>query len=155
MTTFVDGAATFAPLSAPLRDWLREHPDLAAHRGTDTNGTEQVYVAGFPDAVDLTTGPAFSLYTAGGIDGGTLHDRPFVRFNVHALTAPAAEAAAYALRSVLAHAAGAALGLAADPSDVRLVGAQTESPIWSPDLDVPGASRYVVTSTLTVQAVGI
>lgn len=155
MTTFVDGAATFAPVSAPLRDWLREHADLAAHRGTDTNGTEQVYVAGFPDAVNLATGPAFSLYTAGGLDGGTLLDRPFVRFNVEALSAEVAEAAAYALRSVLEHAAGAALGTQADPSEVRLVEAQTESPIWSPDLDLPGASRYVVTATLTVQAVGI
>ncbi len=155
MTTFIDGAATFAPVSAPLRDWLREHADLAAHRGTDTNGTEQVYVAGFPDSVSLASGPAFSLYTAGGTTGGTLLDRPFVRFNVHALTAPVAEAAAYALRSVLEHAAGAALGTQADPSDVRLVGAQTESPIWSPDLDLPGTSRFVVTSTLTVQAVGI
>jgi hypothetical protein len=110
VTTFVDGAATFAPVTAPLRDWLREHADLAAHRGTDTNGTEQVYAGGYPDAVDLTSGPAISLYTAGGLDGGTALDRPFARFNVEALSAEA-EAAAYALRSVLEHAAGAALGL--------------------------------------------
>ena len=154
MTAFVDGAATFAPLSAPLRDWLREHDDLAAHIGTDTNGTEQVYAGGFPDAVDLADGPAIDLYTAGGLDGGTLHDRPFVRFNVVALTGTVAEATAYALRSVLAHAAGAALGLAADPSDVRLTGADTAPPLWAPDPDT-NRPRYVVTSTLTVQAVGI
>ena len=100
MTTFVDGAATFAPISAPLRDWLREHADLAAHIGT------------------------------------------------------VAEATAYALRSVLAHAAGAALGLAADPSDVRLTGADTAPPLWAPDPDT-NRPRYVVTSTLTVQAAGI
>ncbi|MBP7631961.1 MAG: hypothetical protein KA758_16020 [Acidimicrobiales bacterium] len=154
MTTFVDGAATFAPVSAPLRDWLREHDDLAAHVGTDTNGTVQVYAGGFPDAVDLTNGPAVSLYTAGGLDGGTLHDRPFVRFDVVALTAPTAEATAYALRSVLAHAAGAALGPGADPSDVWLTGADTAAPLWAPDPDT-NRPRFVVTSTLTVQAVGI
>ncbi len=154
MTTFVDGAATFAPVTTPLRDWLREHADLAAHRGTDTNGTEQVYAGGYPDAVDLTTGPAIALYTAGGLDGGTALDRPFVRFNVEALSAETAEAAAYALRSVLAHAAGAALGTAADPSEVRLAKADTPAPLWSPDSDT-NRPRYVVTSTLTVQAVGI
>lgn len=154
MTTFVDGAATFAPVTAPLRDWLREHADLAAHRGTDTNGTEQVYAGGYPDAVDLTTGPAHSLYTAGGLDGGTALDRPFVRFNVEALSAETAEAAAYALRSILDHARGAALGLVADPSEVRLVGADTAAPLWSPDPDTR-RPRFVVTSTLTVQAVGI
>ena len=154
MTTFVDGAATFAPVSAPLRDWLREHDDLAAHVGTDTNGTVQVYAGGFPDAVDLTNGPAVSLYTAGGLDGGTLHDRPFSRFNVVASSASDAEQVAYTLRSVLEHAAGAALGTQADPSDVRLAGADTASPIWAPDPD-SNRPRFVVTATLTVQAVGI
>lgn len=152
--TFVDGAATFAPVTAPLRDWLREHAGLAAYRGTDANGTEQVYAGGFPDAVDLTDGPAFAIYTAGGLDGGTALDRPFVRANVVAATAEAAEAAAYALRSVLDHAAGAALGPTADPSDVRLVGAETDPPIWAPDPDT-NRPRFVVTATLTVKAVGV
>jgi len=154
VTTFVDGAATFAPVSAPLRDWLREHADLAAHVGTDTNGTVQFYAGGFPSAVDLTSGPAVAIYTAGGLDGGTALDRPFVRFNVEALSAEAAEATAYAIRSALTHAAGAALGLAADPSDVRLVGADVPAPLWAPDPD-DNTPRFVVTSTLTVQAVGI
>jgi hypothetical protein len=154
VTTFVDGAATFAPVSAPLRDWLREHDDLAAHRGTDINGTEQVYAGGFPDAINLADGPAFALYTAGGLDGGTGLDRPFVRFNVIAETATAAEAAAYALRSVLDHAAGAALGTEADPSEVRLAGADTAPPLWAPDPD-SNRPRFVVTTTLTVQAVGV
>lgn len=154
MTTFVDGAATFAPVTAPLRDWLREHADLAAHRGTDTNGTEQVYAGGFPDAVDLTSGPAIALYTAGGLNGGTALTRPFARFNVEALSAETAEATAWALISVLDHAAGAALGLQADPSEVRLAGADTAPPLWSPDPDTR-RPRFVVTSTLTVQAVGI
>lgn len=154
MTTFVDGAATFAPVQAPLRDWLRER--MASDLGTDANGKVQVYATGgFPKAMDLSDGPAVALYTAGGTAGGTALDRPFVRFNVVATSAEVAEATAYTLRSVLEHAAGAALGTQADPSDVRLVGAQTESPIWSPDLDVPGTSRFVVTATLTVQAVGI
>ena len=152
MTTFVDGAASFAPVTAPLRDWLREQ--MASDLGTDTNGTVQVYAGGFPDALDLTDGPAIALYTAGGLDGGTALDRPFARFNVEALSAETAEAAAYALRSILDHARGAALGLVADPSEVRLVGADTAAPLWSPDPDTR-RPRFVVTSTLTVQAVGI
>lgn len=152
MTTFVDGAATFAPLTAPLRDWLREA--MAADVGVDANGTAQVYAGGFPDALDLTDGPAIALYTAGGLDGGTLHDRPFARFNIWAESATAAEACAYALRSVLAHAAGAALGTTEDPSEVRLAGADTAAPLWAPDPD-NNRPRFVVTSTLTVQAVGI
>lgn len=150
--TFVDGAATFAPVTAPLRDWLRE--EMAADVGTDTNGTAQVYAGGFPDAVDLDDGPAVAVYTAGGLDGGTALDRPFVRANVVARTAEAAEACAYRLRAVLDHAAGAALGPTADPSDVRLAGADTEPPIWAPDPDT-NRPRFVVTATLTVQAVGI
>lgn len=152
--TFVDGAATFAPVMAPLRDWLREQDDLVALCGTDTNGTAQVYAGGLPDAADLTNGPAVVLYTAGGLDGGTLLDRPFVRFNVWAETAPDAEQVAYTLRSVLDHAAGAALGPAADPSDVRLAGADTAAPLWAPDPDT-NRPRFVVTTTLTVQAVGV
>ena len=154
MTTFVDGAATFAPVQAPLRDWLREQSALASLLGTDTNGTVQVYAGGFPPAVDLTDGPAVALYTAGGLDGGTALDRPFARFNVEATSAEAAEDVAYALRSVLEHAAGAALGPVADPSDVRLVGADTAPPLWAPDPDT-NQPRFVVTATLTVQAVGI
>lgn len=151
MTTFVDGAATFAPVQAPLRDWLREQ--MAADVGTDTNGTAQVYAGGFPDAVDLTDGPAIALYTAGGLDGGTALDRPFVRFNIEATTAPDAEACAYTLRAVLDHAAGAALGTTATPSQVRLAGADTAPPLWAPDPD-SSRPRFVVTTTLTVQAVG-
>lgn len=154
MTTFVDGAATFAPVQAPLRDWLREQTALTAVLGTDTNGTAQVYAGGLPDAVDLTSGPAVVLYAAGGLDGGTGLDRPFCRFNVWAAEAPDAEAAAYKLRSVLDHARGAALGPAADPSAVRLVGADTAPPIWAPDPDT-NRPRFVVTSTLTVQAVSV
>ena len=56
--------------------------------------------------------------------------------------------------SILDHARGAALGLVADPSEVRLVGADTAAPLWSPDPDTR-RPRFVVTSTLTVQAVGI
>lgn len=153
MTTFVDGAATFAPLQAPLRDWLREQAALIALLGTDANGTVQVYAGGIPDAVDLTDGPAVELYTAGGLDGGTLLDRPFCRFNVWAETAPDAEQVAYTLRSVLDHAAGAALGPALDPSDVRLAGADTAAPLWAPDPET-NRPRFVVTTTLTVQAVG-
>lgn len=152
--TFVDGAATFAPVQAPLRDWLRERPALTAVLGTDANGTVQVYAGGLPDAVNLADGPAVVLYTAGGLDGGTGLDRPFCRFNVWGEDAPTAEAAAYTLRSVLDHAAGAALGPVADPSDVRLVGADTAAPLWAPDPDT-NRPRFVVTSTLTVQAVGI
>ena len=152
MTTFVDGAATFAPVQAPLRDWLREQ--MATDVGIDANGITQVYVGSFPDAIDLTTGAAIALYTAGGLDGGTLHDRPFARFNVVASSASDAEQVAYTLRSVLEHAAGAALGTQADPSDVRLAGADTASPIWAPDPD-SNRPRFVVTATLTVQAVGI
>lgn len=152
MTTFVDGAATFAPLTAPLRDWLREQ--MAADVGTDANDTAQVYAGGFPDALDLTDGPAIALYTAGGLDGGTLHDRPFARFNVVADTGTAAEACAYRLRAVLDHARGAALGTTEDPSEVRLKGADTAAPLWAPDPD-DNRPRYVVTATLTVQAVGI
>jgi len=154
VTTFVDGAATFAPVQAPLRDWLREQTTLTANLGTDANGTVQVYAGGLPDAVDLTNGPAIVLYTAGGLDGGTALDRPFCRFNVWGATAEAAEAAAYTLRSVLDHAAGAALGPAADPSDVRLVGADTAPPLWAPDPDT-NRPRFVITTTLTVQAVGV
>ena len=152
MTTFVDGAATFAPVTAPLRDWLREA--MAAHVGTDTNGTPQVYAGGFPAAVDLTDGPAVALYTAGGLDGGTALDRPFARFSVVATSAEAAEACAYTLRSVLDHARGVALGPAADPSEVRLAGADTAAPLWAPDPD-DNSPRFVVTATLTVQAVSI
>ena len=154
MTTFVDGAATFAPVTAPLRDWLREQTDLVAVVGTDTNGTVQVYAGGFPDAVDLTSGPAVALSTAGGLDGGTALDRPFVRFTVEAETATAAEAAAFTLRQVLDHAAGEALGLSATPSGVRLVGADTAPPLWIPDPDT-NRPRFVVTTTLTVQAVSV
>jgi hypothetical protein len=128
---------TSPPTSAPT--------PTAPHRSTP---------AATPTPSTSPTGPAIDLYTAGGLDGGTLHDRPFVRFNVVALTGTVAEATAYALRSVLAHAAGAALGLAADPSDVRLTGADTAPPLWAPDPDT-NRPRYVVTSTLTVQAVGI
>lgn len=153
MTTFVDGAATFAPLTAPLRDWLREQ--LATDVGTDGNGTAQVYAGGtLPDAVDLDDGPAVSFSTAGGLDGGTAMDRPFARFNVWALAASDAEACAYALRAVLDHARGDALGPNATPSQVRLAGADTAAPLWAPDPD-SNRPRFVVTSTLTVQAVGI
>ena len=150
-TAFVDGAATFAPLTAPLRDWLRENAEIAAAVDTDTNGTVQVYAGGVPDAA---SGTSISIYTAGGLDGGALHDRPFARFNVWATSAAVAEQVAYTLRSVLEHAAGAALGPAADPSDVRLVGADTAAPLWAPDPD-DNTPRFVVTATLTVQAVGI
>jgi len=153
VTTFVDGAATFAPVTAPLRDWLREH--FATEVGTDTEGRPQVYAGGtLPAAVDLASGPAVSFSTAGGLDGGTLHDRPFARFNIWAESATDAEACAYALRAVLAHAAGAALGTTADPSDVRLAGADTAAPLWAPDPD-NNRPRFVVTSTLTVQAVSV
>lgn len=154
MTTFVDGAATFAPVTVPLRDWLREHADIVAAVGEDTNGTVQVYAGGFPEAVDLTSGPAVAFSTAGGLDGGTVLDRPFVRFTVEAETGPAAETAAYTLRAVLAHAGGEALGLAAAPSLVRLAGADTAPPLWVPDPDT-NRPRFVVTSTLTVQAVSV
>lgn len=153
MTTFVDGVAEFAPVQAPLRDWLREQTALTALVGTDTNGTAQVYAGGLPDAADLTNGPAVVLYTAGGLDGGTALDRPFCRFNVWAAEAPDAEAVAYKLRHVLQQARGAALGPAADPSEVRLVGADTAAPLWAPDPD-SRTPRFVVTTTLTVQAVG-
>lgn len=152
--TFVDGAATFAPVMAPLRDWLREHPTITANVGVDTNGTVQVYAGGIPDAVDYDSGAAIELYTAGGLDGGPLHTRPFVRFTVHARGAYDAETAAYALKAALDHAAGAALGTTEDPSDVRLAGADTAPPIWAPDPD-SRTPRFVVTTTLTVQAVGI
>lgn len=153
MTTFVDGVTEFAPIQAPLRDWLRERTALTALLGTDTNGTEQVYAGGLPDAANLTSGPAVVLYTAGGLDGGTGLDRPFARFNIWAEEAPDAEAVAYKLRHVLSQAAGAALGPAASPSSVRLVGADTAAPLWAPDPDT-NRPRFVVTSTLTVQAVG-
>lgn len=152
----VDLAATFAPPTVPLRDWLREN--FAASVGTDANGTEMVYAAGgLPDAAftdGALRGTAVTLYTAGGLDGGTVHDRPFARFNVWDVSAATAEAAAYALRALLEHAPpGTALGLAASPSSVRLVGADTAPPIWAPDPDT-GTPRFVVTATLTVQAVG-
>lgn len=155
MTTFVDGVAEFAPVQAPLRDWLREQTALTALVGTDTNGTAQVYAGGLPDAADLTNGPAVVLYTAGGLDGGTALDRPFCRFNVWADNGGAleAEAVAYKLRHVLQQARGAALGPAADPSEVRLVGADTAAPLWAPDPDT-NRPRFVVTTTLTVQAAG-
>lgn len=146
--TFVDGAATFAPVMAPLRDWLRE--EFTASVGVDTNGTVQVYAGGIPDAVDLDSGPAVELATAGGLDGGPVHTRPFVRFTIHAAGAYDAETAAWALKALLDHARGAALG----DSDVRLAGADTEPPIWAPDPD-SRTPRFVVTTTLTVQAVGI
>ena len=152
-----DLVATFAPVSVPLRDWLREHFTPV---DTDANGTKMVYVAGVPsaayDANGTLRGTAVTLYTAGGTSGGTALDRPFCRFNVMDPVASVAEAAAYTLRSTLEHIApGTRLGLAADPSDVRLVGADTAVPLWSPDLDLPGSSRFVVTTTLTVQAVGV
>lgn len=148
-----DLAATFAPVQAPLRDWLREQADLTALVGTDANGTVQVYAGGLPDAVDLAS-PAVELHTAGGLDGGTAHDRPFARFSVWATSAADAEQVAYTLRAVLDHARGAALGPAATPSDVRLAGADTAAPLWAPDPD-SRTPRFVVTATLTVQAVGV
>ena len=69
-------------------------------------------------------------------------------------TGTAAEACAYRLRAVLDHARGAALGTTEDPSEVRLKGADTAAPLWAPDPD-DNRPRYVVTATLTVQAVGI
>lgn len=152
--TFVDGAATFAPVTAPLRDWLREQTDLTASLGVDTNGTVQVYAGGIPDAADLTDGPAVEVHTAGGLNGGTGFDRPFVRLTVLAENASDAEEAAYLLRAVLDHAHGQTLGPAAAPSTVRLTGADTAPPIWAPDPD-SRTPRFVVTTTLTVQAVSI
>lgn len=149
-----DLAATFAPVTAPLRDWLREQASLTALLGTDANGTVQVYAGGLPDAADLADGPAVELHTAGGLDGGTALDRPFARFNVWATSAADAEQVAYTLRSVLDHARGAALGPGADPSEVRLAGADTAAPLWAPDPD-SRTPRFVVTATLTVQAVGV
>ena len=73
MTTFVDGAATFAPVQAPLRDWLREQ--MATDVGIDANGITQVYVGSFPDAIDLTGG-RLEVYDK---DGKTI-DRWVVRF---------------------------------------------------------------------------
>lgn len=152
MTVFVDGAATFAPVMGPLRDWLREQ--FTASVGVDGNGTVQVYAGGIPDAVNLTSGPAVELSTAGGLDGGTLLARPFARFTVHAEGAAEAEATAWALKALLDHARGEALGTEEDTSEVRLAGADTAPPIWAPDPD-SRSPRFVVTSTLTVQAVGI
>lgn len=152
----VDLAATFAPPTVPLRDWLREN--FSATVGTDANGTEMVYAAGgLPDAAftdaGVLRGTAVTLYTAGGLDGGVAHDRPFARFNVWDPSASTAEAAAYALRALLDHALpGTALGLAASPSSVRLRGADTAPPLWAPDPDT-GTPRFVVTATLTLQAV--
>jgi len=152
----VDLAATFAPPTVPLRDWLREQ--LAATVGTDANGIEMIYVGGLPDAAytdGTLRGTAVSLYTAGGTDGGTALDRPFVRFNVWDESAATAEAAAYTLRALLDRTLpGTALGPAAAPSSVRLTGADTPAPIWAPDPDT-ATPRFVVTSTLTVQAVAV
>lgn len=152
----VDLAATFAPPTVPLRDWLREQ--FASTVGTDANGTEMVYVGGLPDAAyanGALRGTAVTLYTAGGTSGGTALDRPFVRFNVWAQSAATAEAAAYALRALLDRTLpGTALGLAAAPSTVRLIGADTPAPIWAPDPD-DQTPRFVVTSTITVQAVAV
>lgn len=153
----VDLAATFAPPTVPLRDWLREQ--FAATVGTDANGTEMVYVGGLPDAAyaadGTLRGTAVALYTAGGTDGGVALDRPFVRFNVWAESAATAEAAAYSLRALLDRTLpGTALGLAASPSAVRLIGADTPPPIWAPDPDL-ATPRFVVTSTITVQAVAV
>lgn len=130
----VDLAATFAPPTVPLRDWLREN--FSATVGTDANGTEMVYAAGgLPDAAftdGTLRGTAVTLYTAGGLDGGVAHDRPFLRFNIWDPSAATAEAAAYALRALLDHALpGTALGLAASPSSVRLRGADTAPPLWA------------------------
>lgn len=151
----VDLAATFAPPTTPLRDWLREQ--FSASVGTDANGTRMVYAHGLPDAAynaGTLRGTAVTLYTAGGTDGGTVHDRPFVRFNVWAESATTAEAAAYALKALMERTKpGTALGLAAAPSTVRLTGADVPSPIWAPDPDT-NRPRFVVTATLTVQAVG-
>lgn len=154
-----DLVATFAPVTAPLRDWLREHFTPA---GTDSEGRKMVYAAGIPSEAftqdgtgNLLRGTCVTLYTAGGTEGGTGLDRPFVRFNVMDPSALAAEAAAYALRALLSHAVpGTALGTTASPSPVRLAGADTQPPLWTPDLDAPRIARFVVTSTLTVQAVG-
>ena len=153
----VDLAATFSPPTVPLRDWLREQ--FASTVGTDANGTEMVYVGGLPEAAHATDGTprgaAVALYTAGGTAGGTALDRPFVRFNVWAESAATAEAAAYALRALLDHTLpGTALGLSAAPSTVRLIGADTPAPIWAPDPDT-ATPRFVVTSTITVQAVAV
>lgn len=148
-----DLAATFAPVSAPLRDWLREQAGITALVGTDGRGKAMVYADGLPTEVDLSEDTAVVLYTAGGLDGGTAMDRPFVRFNCWAPTAPAAEALAYALRAVLERALPQTrLGLAASPSNVRLMGATATAPIWMPDPD-GDRPRYVVTATLTVRAV--
>lgn len=151
-----DLVATFAPVTVPLRDWLREH--FAASVGTDANGTEMVYAAGIPDAAfnDRTLrGTAVALYTAGGVGGAvTTLDRPFVRFNVVDESAATAEVAAYSLRALLEHVPpGTALGTSLAPSPVRLLGASTEPPLWAPELDALHP-RFVVTATLTVQAVG-
>ena len=171
MTTFVDGAATFAPVTGPLRDWLREQPAIVAAVATDTSGLPAVYAGGRPANVrDVDT--VIACYAAGGTSGGTGLDRPFMRFDVWAKSAETAEQVAHTLRSVLDHAAGAVLAAAADVTvergDVRyarsrngepdtpprLVGADTAPPIWAPDPD-DNSPRFVVTTTLTVQAVSI
>lgn len=147
-----DLAATFAPVTQPLRDWLREQSGITALVGTDADSHKMVYAGGRPSSIadDAT---CIVLYTAGGLDGGTALDRPFVRFNCWASTMPAAEALAYALRNVLTRALPrTALGLAAAPSSVRLMGATADAPIWMPDPD-GDRPRYVVTATLTVKAV--
>lgn len=152
----VDLAATFAPPTVPLRDWLREQ--FAASLGTDASSRKMAYVGGLPpeafDADGKLRGTAVMLYTAGGTDGGTALDRPFMRLNVEAESATVAETAAYALRALLTRTVpGTALGLAASPSAVRLVGADVPPPIWAPDPD-SRTPRFVLTATLAVQAVG-
>lgn len=151
----IDQAATFAPVTVPLRDEMRTDPAMVANVGTDSAGREMVYAGGIPTEAYQADGKTLRgvvvvLAATGGLDGGTAYDRPFIRFSVYSSSAAEAEAAAYGLREWLAHLKP---GLLLGSSQVRLAGAESEPPIWAPDPDTR-TPRYVVTATLTVQAVG-
>ena len=114
---FVDGAATFAPLTAPLRatDCAGSSPPTSAPTATAPPG----YAGGtLPTPSTSTTAPPFRFSHRGGLDGGTAMDRPFARFSVWALAASDAGRAP-ALR-VLDHAREGTPSARTPPSQVRL-----------------------------------
>lgn len=125
-----------APVTAPLRDWLRTH--------LTTSPAQQIYAGGLPSG---TSGSSVALFRVGGITDGAI-DRPLIQFDLRATTAPLAEALVADLLQLLESTdPGTALG-----SDLQFMGvASVAGPIWSPDL--PGDTpRFVVTVELAVKA---
>lgn len=125
---------TVAPVTKPLRDWLRGQIAAVGQR---------VYAGGLEKDATL---PAIALERVGGFTTEPL-DRPLIQFDVWASKGDTAETVAMALVSLLLSTAPGtqvAAGLA-------FMGATVESAVWLPD-PASQTPRFVITVEVTTRA---